>query len=332
MFQSIRFSPFPWRRASRVEPDGSVQVLDREGRPCGIRLDPKKDPTEKNQELAVASPYLYLALRALKSAVLDARKSNVPAELLGPIARKFDEANDDADLALSLVEDSEAGQAAALISIDERRAAEATDGNLTAVEAALLSAELRARAREDEAPEAKVRADAASAGRFALELDAADRREYAAAFAKKTDAGFKADARASVRFAQNVAEILEGDLASIPPTDEELRLALRNSIYWARNPGPDAEYELQKYEELLRRPSREAVLQDPGEVRLVPTPIELLAGELADRLRGVLVWARVYAKLYQEFIPVEARPSRKNPAAAIVAAEETLRKIDVEEL
>lgn len=285
MFQSIRFSPFPWRRSALLEPDGSVKVLDRDGRPCGIRLDKKPEPEKKNHELAVAAPYLYLALRALKSALLDARKSNVPEELLGRIARQFDEANDDAELALSLVDDVDRPDP------DERR--------------------------EDEAPEAKIRADAASAGRFALELDAADRREYAAAFAKKTDAGFKADA---------------GDLASIPPTDEELRLALRNSIYWARNPGPDAEYELQKYEELLRRPSREAVLQDPGEVRLVPTPIELLAGELADRLRGVLVWARVYARLYAEFVPAEARPTRKNPAVAIAAAEETLQKIDVEEL
>jgi hypothetical protein len=263
-YPSLRFSPFPWRRADRVEPDGSSQVVDRDGRRCGIRLDKKPDPSKKNHELAIAAPYLYFALRALKAAVLEARKTNVPEELLGRIARQFDEANDDAELALSLVDDVD---------------------------------------RPDPAER--------------LDLEASDRREYAAAFAKKVDAECKADA---------------GALAGDPPTDAELRSALESAIHFALNPGPDSEVEIRKLEEVLRRPARETVLRDPEKrLSLTPTPLELLAGELVDCLRGVLVWARVYAKLYAEFIPPEARPARKNPAVAIAAAEETLRKIEVED-
>ncbi|MBE3126170.1 MAG: hypothetical protein IMZ57_11010 [Acidobacteria bacterium] len=245
MYQSLSFSPFPWRPAERVEPDGSVQVLDRDGRPCGIRLDPKKQAWKRNHELAVASPFLYLALRALKSAVLESRKCSVPEELLGRIAREFDAANDDADLAISLVEDN------------------APTGS------------------EDEV------------------------REYFSAFAKKVDAGFKADAEIA-----------------------ELREALRTAVDLARKPGPDSEAELLKLDELLARPVAPA-LQDPADFRpLSPLPVEVLAGELAERLRAVLIWARVYAKLYDEIVPKEARSIRMSPRAAVLAAERTLEKID----
>jgi hypothetical protein len=252
MFQSLRFSPFPWRPAERLDPDGAVQVLDRDGRPCGIRLDPKKDPTKKNHELAVASPYLYLALRALKSAILESRKCSDPDELLGRIAREFDAADDDADLALSLVD--------GLVSEDEDRAAAA--------------------------PEIRDASDSVRLAHFLA-------------------AGFKADGRIA-----------------------ELREALRTAVDLARNPGPESEAELVKLDEILARPVAPAV-QEPAIARIPsPAPAEILAGELADRLRSVLVWARVYVKLYDEFVPKEARSFRLGPRSAVELAEATLEKID----